>query len=360
MTLQVPVISGGSSRSSQVQLQGRAGIDRVGAVPGSAATGRAGSEPAPTNAVPRSGATPLREPGLQQRLGSLQQGAAYLDELGRTLQELKNGLSQSLARPGTAATAGLADKLQALQLQWNARAAEGGGALDATLQVVPEGETTRQRFRLRGLDLNSLAAAGTETLRLALPGQARSIAVPLDGRGLQPALQTLQRALAPTGLRVDTSGGSLQFSVAEADWPALRDGLGIKGDGKRFPSGQTVRALLDPAADALTPGAWRIDSPEAQRRSLVQLLQAQQQLGQARQQLEQQLNAASSSAAQTAAAAQGGAAEAEALAVFAAEFARAPQEATLDYGRLSALAPALLGLHRAQVQQLLLPAAAQG
>lgn len=318
----------------------------------SSQTGSAASLPARAGNLPRAGqavgGSALREPGLQQRLGALQQGQAYLDQLGEALQGLKSGLSQALARPQSAGQAGLQAQLEAVQQLWRARADAAGGALDARLQTPAEGEATRQRFRLRGLDLNTLASDGSETLRLSLPGQPRPVIVALDGRGLQPGLQSLQRALAPTGLRVETGGGELQFSVEESAWPALRDGLGIKGDGKRFPSGQTVRATLDPAADALAPAAWKLDGAEAQRRSLVQVLDAQARLSRARQALDQRLGAA-----ETLGRDDGG--DAAALHRFAAEFARAPTAVPLDYARLSALAPAVQGLHRGQVQQLLLP-----
>lgn len=324
-------------------------VQRVPAPERAAGTARAYDQA--TRGGPRSTlANALREPGLQQQLGALQQGQDYLERLGASLQQLKSGLSQQLARPQGEGAA-LQPQLESLRQLWAQRAAEAGGQLDARLLPAPEGESARQRFRLRGLDMNSLASEGSETLRLSLPGQPRPLLVPLDGRGLQPALQSLQRALAPTGLRVETQGGELQFSVEESAWPALREGLALRGDGKRFPSGQMVRAMLDPAPEALTPQGWTLDGPEAQRRSLVQVLDAQARVQRARQALGQRLDQARKLGDST------GAAEDRAQAVhrFAAEFARSPRLPAMDYGRLSALAPAVQGLHRQQVQQLLLP-----
>lgn len=294
--------------------------------------------------------SPFREPGQQQRLGALQQGLAYAERLGQALQELKSGLSRALAQPQLAGRQALPAKLEAVQQAWQARAGESGGQLDARLQPVAEGEQPRQLFRLRGLDVQALSSAGAETLRLAMPGQPRATLVPLDGQGLQRGLQSLQRALAATEMRVHSQGGELLFSAPESHWPALRDGLSLRGDGKRFPSGQMVRALLDPQPDAISPSGWKLDDSQAQRHSLVQVLDAQAKLGQAQQQLSQSL-ASASALTSLPTPAQASAQQAR----FAASFGAEASEQALDFERLSALAPALLGLHRNQVQQLLLP-----
>lgn len=297
----------------------------------------------------RASASALREPGLHQRLGALQQAQAYAEPLGRALQRMKQGLSQALARPSAPDPAGLQAQAEALDRLWRARAGNAGGLLDARLQLAAEGSAARQRFGIRGLNLDGLGAGGRETLRLIVPGQVRPLSVALEGDGPQPALQRLQRVLAPAGVQIHTDAGDLQFSVEEAVWPALRDGLGVLGEGKRFPSGQPVRAMLDAADEALTPAAWRLDGVEGQRRALAQVSEAQARLGRAQRALGQRLD----SAARLDEPAQSGTGDAAALQGFAAEFARAPGAAPLDYGRLRALAPALQGLHRAQVQQLL-------
>ncbi len=292
----------------------------------------------------------FREPGQQQRLGELQQGLAYADRLGQALQELKSGLSRALAQPQLAGRQALQAKLEAVQQVWQARVGESGGQLDARLQPVAEGELPRQLFRVRGLDVQALSSAGAETLRLAIPGQPRATLVPLDGQGLQRGLQTLQRALAATDMRPHSQGGELLFSVAESHWPTLRDGLSLRGDGKRFPSGQMVRALLDPQPDAIIPSGWTLDDSQAQRRSLVQVLDAQAKLDRAQQQLSVRLDGAAALTAQA-----NTATSAAQQADFAAGFRAEANEQVFNFERLSVLAPALLGLHRNQVQQLLLP-----
>ena len=305
------------------------------------------------------GAAPAlyREPGRQQRLGELQQGLAYAGQLGAALQDLKGALSQALARGPSGPSgpdADLQDKLATVQRLWQERSAASAGQLDGQLQSVADGDTARQRFRIRGLDSTALSQGGAETLRLALPGQARSIAVPLDGQGLARQLQSLQRALAPTGLQLDAKGGELAFSAPESQWPALRDGLSLSGDGRRFPSGQMVRAVLQPQAQALAPANWQLNEAEGQRRALSQVLKAQERLKSAQASMAGEL--AHTGAAAAGLAVDGSSGSAERVQAFAAGFAQQADVSALDYEQLSQLVPALLGLGRSRLQQLLGPA----
>lgn len=295
-------------------------------------------------------ASPSREPGRQQRLGELQQGLAYTEQLGAALQDLKAALSQSLVRGPGAGESALQGRMATVQALWQQRSAASAGQLDGQMQPMAEGEAARQRFRIRGLDVAALSQGGSETLRLALPGQPRVITVALDGQGLQSQLQSLQRALAPTAVQLDTQVRELAFSVPESQFAALRDGLSLRGDGKRFPSGQMVRAVLEPQAQALTPTAWQLDEPQGQRHALTQLLSAQERLGSARARMAAELAKVD---AASAAEPEQTAADAAALATFAAGFAERASASVLDYEQLSQLVPALAGLRRNQVQQLL-------
>ncbi|MBV8036757.1 hypothetical protein [Roseateles sp.] len=310
--------------------------------------------PAPSAAV---AAQPLRiaapgdaarEPGAQQRLGALQQGLAYAQKLDASLQQLKSGLSLTLARNLPASALDLQERVDGVAKLWQARGVEGAGQIDARLQAVPEGREPQREFGLRGLDRNSLAASGAETLRLTLPGQGRALSIHLDGQGVDSHLRAVAQGLAGLGVqtRAQADGGVL-LSVAEARWPALRDGLQLRGDGRRFPSGQPVRAMLDVRPDALQPAGWQVDGADAQRASLARVVQAQQQLGLTRQALGRRLEAASAAAPAP------DAAEAAAVARLAQDFAEAAQGAPLDYEQLSALLPAVAGVHRTRVDQLL-------
>lgn len=289
-----------------------------------------------------------REPGAQQRLGALQQGLAYAQRLDASLQQLKSGLSLTLARNLPASALDLPARVDGIARLWQARETEAAGQIDARLQAVAEGRQPQREFSLRGLDGNSLAASGAETLRLTLPGQGRALSIHLDGQGLDSHLRAVAQGLAGLGVQTRAQAdGGVVLAVAEARWPALRDGLQLRGDGRRFPSGQPVRAALDARPDAMQPSGWRVDGAEAQRASLARVVQAQQQLGLARQALGQRLQAASAMAPAP------DAAEAAAVARQARDFAEAGQGAPLDYEQLCELLPAVAGVHRARVDQLL-------
>jgi hypothetical protein len=295
-------------------------------------------------------ASAAREPGAQLQLGRLQQGLDYLDRLASAMQQLKGGLSDALARQAPPSAA-LNAQVEQLRQLWSQRSRDAGGRVDGELQAAPADGAARQRFKLRGLDLAVLEHGGKETLRLQLPSQTQdgggaakpvAIAVTLEGEGTQPQLQALVKALTPAGLSVRAQGTEIVFSVAESQWPALRDGLTLRGEGKRFPSGQPVRALLDPSPEALQPQRWEVKDAAGQRQALGQLLQAQPKVAQARAQLHGQLEAAARPRASMAPA------QAQAL---AGSLAGALSGA--EYSDVGALLPALRGMHRARVRQLL-------
>lgn len=298
-------------------------------------------------------APPAREPGRQQQLGKLQQGLEYLDRLQQSLQDLKGGLSQSLAQGRTAAA--LPGQVEQLRQLWQQRPQQSGQQVDSQLQAATGPEGARQRFKLRGLDLAVLEQGGRETLKLQLPGNADTgngrplnLAVTLNGEGTQAQLQALTRALAPAGVSVQVQGSELVLSVAESQWPALRDGMTLRGEGKRFPSGQPVRALLDAEPEALQPQRWQVQDPVGQRQALGQVLQAQPRVAQARDQLDARLRAATAEVAHAPDASGLSSTEAQAL---ASGFEARLQQA--GYGQLDPLLPALRGLHKQRVQQLL-------
>lgn len=314
--------------------------------PATSVTSEASPAPLRGDAAPVS-----REPGLQGQVGRLQQGLEYLDRLASAMQQLKGGLSATLARQAepTAALNGQVDQLRQL---WSQRSREAAGRVDGDLQAAPQDGAARQRFKLRGLDLSVLEQGGRETLRLQLPGQSPenggngkpvALSVTLNGEGTQQQLQALTKALSPAGLTVQTQGQEIVFSVAESQWPALRDGMTLRGEGKRFPSGQPVRALLDAAPEAMQPQRWDLKDASGQRQALGQLLQAQPKVAQARERLSEQLGAAASRAASGLAPEQAGAlADTLASSLSGAE-----------YTDVGALLPALRGMHRDRVRQLL-------
>ncbi|OWQ93125.1 hypothetical protein CDN99_01065 [Roseateles aquatilis] len=370
----LPATSGSTTAAPQRGLLTASG-DALSPAAQRAAWSASAGEALPTAAAPRAEvsvarpATPLaahvdaaplraaetssgaREPGAQLQLGRLQQGLEYLDRLAAAMQRLKGGLSDTLARQAAPSPA-LSGQVDQLRHLWSQRSRDAGGRVDGDLQPAPEDGAARQRFKLRGLDLAVLQQGGRETLRLQLPGQPLesgattkpiAVAVTLDGEGSQQQLQSLMKALSPAGVTVQAQGQEIVFSVAESQWPALRDGMTLRGEGRRFPSGQPVRALLEPAPEALQPQRWDVKEAAGQRQALGQLLQAQPKVTKARERLSEQLDAAAGRAAPALAPAQAGA--------LAETLSRTLSGA--EYSDVGALLPALRGMHRDRVQQLL-------
>lgn len=295
-------------------------------------------EPAPLSTAAAGSAA--REPGAQQRLGRLQQGQAWLQKLDGDLRALAAALA------GGADDAAVTARLTQLQSSW-AQRGDAGGLVDGQLRVQLQGDT-RQQFVLRGLDAAALADTGNgrETLTLALPGAQRRVQVTLDpAAGAAANLQTLQRALAPAGIGVARQGDKLLMSVSESRWPALRQGMSLMGEGRRYPSGQLVRAPLEAQGDVLRPAQWRVDSPTGRQQLMEQLRQAHGQLQRGRQQVDAALDAAAALPAV------GEAGEGAQLQAFADGFGR--DAAWFDGAELL---PAVQGLGRQRVRQLLNPA----
>lgn len=290
--------------------------------------------------------SPFREPGLQQRVAAAQQGLDYVEGLQQRLSALQGGLGAALAGGDAEA---LRQPLRDLDQAWQQREAAAGGMLDGRLRLVEPGQA-RTLFTVRGLDLAALAEAGAETLKLSLPGQPRPLSFALDpSRGTASAVEALNRLLQPAGVRVAAAGTELLFSAAETAWPALRDGLRISGNGLRFPSGQAMPARLEVAGEALQPAQWRLDDPAALRASMTQANRAQAALELAKSGLGARLGGLDGATSSTPA-------DLAELQHFVEAFAQrhgtgAPEP--LGYEEAAALMPAVRGVRRELVQQLL-------
>ena len=166
--------------------------------------------------------------------------------------------------------------------------------------------------------------------------------------------RVLDHALAPAGVRVtQAADGQVLLSTPESQWPAVRDGLSVKGGGIRFPGQQFHRVRTEPEAPALQPQIWTIDTPAAQRQTLQQVLPALAQARQARQavqtsldQAEQTLSSPHSSS------------DATWAQQFVKDFSAIADQA--GYGLFAAVAPAVQGLSRTRAQAVLLGNAERG
>lgn len=296
-------------------------------------------------------------PGLNQQLATAQQSQDYLDQLQDRLLTLKGLVSRRLAQSGDQASAPR-DELREAQLVrrrdelkqlWQQRSQASGGGLDAQLGFDMDGAAP-QRFRVRGLDARTLQSAGNETLVFSVPGaRQQPAAVRIEPNLAMGTLaQRFDQALAPIGLRVtaDPQGG-LVFQASAAQWERLSEGLMVKGDGKRFPTGQPVRVQLDPTPSLINPAAWQLDSPDGLRQVLPEIVRASRRIEQVQGQVQQSLERADQSLEANAPGATGRACQ-----VFATRFASQATDVP-GFASLASLVGSAQGLPRHRVENLL-------
>ena len=214
-------------------------------------------------------------PQLNQQFAGAQQALGFLDEVAGQLQALEGALSRQLLVRDPVASPQLAGQVEQVVHTWRGRPASAGGRLDSQLRYSAS-EPARQRFTVRGLDLQRLREGERETLSFTVSGGDRQPAtVSVDAQ--LPDRQLLQRfdhALAASGIRVARGAGDLVFETPESAWPAVRDSLAIKGDGIRFPTGQFHRVRADAEPEALQPQGWQVGDGTAMRRTLQEVVRA--------------------------------------------------------------------------------------
>ena len=244
-----------------------------------AAVGTAGTALPPS---PSPDPAPLPGPGVarwaagwQRQVGGAQQSLDYLGTLGRSLVELKTGLSRALAL-GTGAPSSLREQRDTVAALWEQRRQATAGALDNQGEWAADG-TARRNVQIKGLDQASLQSPEREALSFSVPGTRQPLTLLLGGdRSPAEALRALDNALAPARLQTRQDGdGTVWVSVAEDQWPALRDGLTVRGGGQRFPAGQPARPRLEAQPDVLQARSWSLESTADQRATLQAVVRAQ-------------------------------------------------------------------------------------
>lgn len=205
---------------------------------------------------------------LNRQVAGAQQALQFLTEADARLRSLRKEL----------ASGGAAGAIEKFNQFWQQRSAATGGALDGNLKLNADSQA-KQEFAVRGLSFETLQNGATETLSFAVGKWARqSGSVTVDPNQSPSALVgALDRALAPMGVRATRDAkGELAFSVAEADWPQVRDSLAIRGGGRRFPTGQFNQVRVAVAEQAIQPSQWGSRDAEATRRTLQEIAQAHQ------------------------------------------------------------------------------------
>lgn len=308
------------------------------------------------------------DPQLNQRIAGAQQTLEYLDQLADGLQTVRTELRKQLNMSSGLPTSGdspLELSIRRVAEHWDRRRAATQGTLDARLQWHAEGQA-RRTFSIRGLDMASLRSGGREVLSFAVGGRGLRAASSVT---IEPGLpehvivQRFDQALAPSGIRASRGeDGELRFSVPEAAWPEVRDGLAVRGEGQRFPTGRFSPVRIVPEPEAIRPREWKVDSAASLRATRESVFVAEGLVRQARNAVNQaytetalRLRSIEESLANVATNGAPRAGKGPVTAEWSAQFARsfAAVASGNDFQALAALLPAVSGVHRDRVAALL-------
>ncbi|UTH72876.1 hypothetical protein [Chromobacterium sp. IIBBL 290-4] len=284
---------------------------------------------------------------LNEQLSAAQCSRGFVDDMLSQLESFKSALSQQLSQRRLDAD-GLSAQRDELAQSWQRRQQDSLDSLDGQLRLSL-GAPSRQRFTVRGLDLDSLTQGAPETLVFADGAGNPPAAVSVgEGAGRGEILRRLNQALGPAGIRCELDDhGRLGFSCGEQDWPALQASLTVRGGGVRFAGGVPQRLPLEAEAPALDAARWQVDDHAQVRMTLQDVLRAIARLQQTRGAIDHAIDEARQSIAQLSRVDEPSWADA-----FVSDFnARLNQRG--DFAPLQQLVPALLGISRYRVLALL-------
>jgi hypothetical protein len=199
-------------------------------------------------------------PEINRQVATAQQSLTFLDELAQPLQNIKNQLSRKLTG-GFVEDGALEKQQRDLARLWQNRQIQTGGGLNDQLDFSSDAQAP-QHFRIRGLDQQSLQSPGKETLTFSLGSiPRRTMAAQIDpDLPLRVLAGRLNLALVSAGIRVSVNDqGKLDFVAIPSQWDRVRDELTIRGDGKRFPTGQFVRVGVSATPAAIDPAGWSLN-----------------------------------------------------------------------------------------------------
>jgi hypothetical protein len=244
--------------------------------------GRAGQATAAGTSAP----APLRRNAasiggaLQDQVARAQQALDYLDQVQSQLESLKGELSSRLAGVRGAArqqadnqgSAQLNALVRQLASTLASRRKNAGGGIDSNLHF--SGKPATQRFRIRGLDLDTLRSNGAQSLAFSVGGNGGpQLSVEIEpGMSDEEIAAAIDRAMAPMGVRagLDDQRGVV-FSTPETNWPAVKDSIAISGRGRV--TTEEVPAELAPQQWNTNGGNGNGDSLRASLREVVQALE---------------------------------------------------------------------------------------
>ena len=338
-----PGATGAPTAAQAARVPARS-VDAVGNNSKDAAASAASGSPAPLRS--RNAGAAIAD-ALQEQVARAQQALDYLERVAGQLEALKGELSARLsgARSGKQASQQASQQrvqqldsaVRQLSATLAARQSSAGGGVDANLNF--DGQPAQQRFRMRGIDIDSLQQNAPQTVAFSvggIGGPQLAATITLEQTPEQTA-RAVDRAVAPLGVRAGLDKGSLVFSAPETAWPAVRDSVAVSGRG---------RVATDEALPALAPQQWPAGggNADALRQSLREVVQA---LERVRHSQNAASNALSNASVQVSAASM----PAPDVDIAAEDFAGAA--ANTNYDSLVALSSALVGVSRERVLALL-------
>jgi hypothetical protein len=291
---------------------------------------------------------------LQNSVARAQQAVDYLEQVAGQLENLKGEISARLSGAGNVQRSAqqrggpqrqqLDSAVRQLASTLAARRSTAGGGVDANLNF--DGQPAQQRFRIRGLDIDTLQQNAPQTVAFSIGGVGGpQLAVTIGtDQSSEETARTIDRAVAPLGVRAGLDNGNLVFSTAESNWPAVREGIAVSGRG---------RVATEEVAPALAPQQWTIGAnaggsgagnADALRQSLREVVQA---LERVRRSQDAASTALSSASAQVVTAST----PPPEVELASEDFASAA--ASTNYDSLLALSSALVGVSRERVLALL-------
>jgi hypothetical protein len=284
---------------------------------------------------------------LQDSVARAQQALDYLERVASQLESLKGEISAKLASASHGAQRSTARASQASSQQIDsaarrlaatlaARKGSGGGGIDANLHF--DGQPAQQRFRIRNLDIETLQQSAPTTVAFSIGGAGGpQLAASITGdQSSEEVARAIDRAVAPLGVRAGLDNGSLVFSTAEAEWPAVRDSIAVSGRG---------RVATEEVPPQLVPQQWPAGAEsDALRQSLREVVQALERV---------RSSQSAASSALSSASVQVSAASTPPPEVEMASEDFASAAASTNYDSLVALSSALVGVSRERVLALL-------
>lgn len=311
-------------------------------------------------AAPVAAPAPLRSNGaaigsaLQDSVARAQQAVDYLEQVAGQLESLKGEISARLSGAGNGQRTQqrsvqrqqLDGAVRQLTSTLAARKSSAGGGVDANLNS--DGQPAQQRFRIRGLDIDTLQQNAPQTVAFSvggIGGPQLAVTIGTDQSSEETA-RAIDRAIAPLGVRAGLNNGGLVFSTPETNWPAVRDSIAVSGRG---------RVATEEIAPALAPQQWTIGSnsgtnggnagnADALRQSLREVVQALERVRRSQDAASTALSAASAQVVTATT-------PPPEVDLAAEDFASAA--ANTNYDSLLALSSALVGVSRERVLALL-------